>query len=267
MLAFALALFLSVPVQKEQSPATKAWSVLRDGLSDSHSDKRSKAVQSLQIIKHDHEAEVLAEKALVDTAAEVRAEAAAVLGKQQARTALPKLRAALNDPEVKVVLSATEALYNLHDPAAYDVYYAILTGQRKSSQSLVQSQMAILKNPHQLEKLAFETGIGFVPFGSMGYEAWKTITHNGSAPVKAQAAERLAKDPDPKTKQALVDALFADNWQVRAAAATALANRGDAGMSKDLLPALDDTNDTVRYHVAAAIIELSTLKRRVSAHR
>lgn len=266
MLAFVLAVLLLVPAQKPQPSVARAWSVLKAGVSDTHADKRSKAVFALQIIKRDPAAEEMAEQALKDTATDVRAEAAAVLGKLQARKAIPKLREALNDPEIKVVLSATEALYLLHDPAAYEVYYAILTGKRKTSQGLVQSQLAILKNPHQLEKLAFETGIGFVPFGSMGYEAWKTITHDDSAPVKAQAAERLARDPDSKSGQALVDALYADKWQIRAAAASALAEREDPVLSKDLVPVLEDENDTVRYHAAAAIIELSTAKRRTSHH-
>lgn len=110
----------------------------------------------------------MAEVALNDADKDVRSEAATSLGRMNARQARPRLRACLNDNEIQVVLACTNALYLFKDPVAYQVYYALLTGNRKSSQGLPQSQLNTLHDRKQLEKLAFETGIGFVPFGGMG---------------------------------------------------------------------------------------------------
>jgi hypothetical protein len=59
------------------------------------------------------------------------------------------------------------ALFALGDPAAYEVYFAVLTCRRKPGQGLVESQLEILRDPDALARIGFETGLGFVPFGSI----------------------------------------------------------------------------------------------------
>jgi HEAT repeat protein len=201
----------------------------------------------------------MAQRALNDTSADVRADATTTLGQLNARAAIPRLKQLLNDPDLKVALSATNALYVMKDPEAYDVYYAIITGQRKSSTGLIQSQLNMLHNRKQLAKLAFETGMGFVPFGGMAYEAWKTITRNDSSAVIVQALERLASDPDPKSQQAIEDACYDGKWQVRAGAVAALAKRGNPSTIDYALAAMKDDNDLVVDEGAATVIHLSTL--------
>ena len=172
-------------------------------------------------------------------------------------SARPKLRNQLNDNETRVVLAAANSLYLLKDPAAYDVFYALLTGERKSSAGVVETQLDRLKNRREMERLAFETGIGFVPFGSMGYEAWKTVTHDDATPVRVAAAAKLAHDPDPKSGEALAESCTDSKWQIRAASAEAIANRGDPALLQALITLLSDGNDTVRSEAAAAVIRLS----------
>lgn len=234
-----------------------AWSVLNYGVVDSNSGRRAQAVRALGLLKGSRHAETLVESALNDHNTDVRAVAALTLGRLQAHSAIPKLEHALQDQEVKVVISAADALYELKSPAAFDVYYAMLTGQRKSSEGIVQSQMDRLKDPKAIEKMAFETGIGFVPFGSIGYEAWKIITKDDSSMVKAAAALKLANDPDPKSGKALAEACEDAKWQIRAAAAEAIARRGDTRLLHVLTPLLNDPTDAVRYESAASIIWLS----------
>ena len=244
-----------------------AWTVLNAGAAHSSADERAKAMHALFLLKGNRRAQGMAEEALKDKSADVRAEAATALAHMDARSAIPRLKELVkNEQEVKVVLSAANALYLLHDPAAYDVYYAVLTGERKSKESLVQSQLDILKNRRALEKLAFEAGIGFVPYGSMGYEAWKTITHNDSAAVRADAAEKLARDPDRSSGKALVEACTNSKSIIRAAAADALATRSDPALASALVPLLTDSTSYVRYEAAAALIHLSSSPRR-ARHR
>lgn len=250
-------LALTASPQQDSASVDTGWSILKEGVNDKSSDKRAKAVIALGLLPHNVLAETWAEQALKDDNADVRASAAAALGKMEAVSARPKLREALQDKDVKVVLAAADTLSHFKDPAAYEVYYALLTGERKSSSGLLQSQLDILKNRKQLEQLAFQTGMGFVPFGGMGYQAWKTITHDASTPVRAQAAERLASDPDKKSGKALFDATSNDKWQIRAAAVNALNERGDPSLLEAVVSRMYDSNDTVRFYAAAAVINLS----------
>jgi HEAT repeat protein len=257
MIALLLLFIAPDAPAKDAPPVASAWSVLDYGVADNSADRRSQAVHALALLEGNAHAGKLAARALKDSNADVRAEAANTLGRMHAASAAPLLKQALKDQEVKVVLSAAGALYELKDPASYDVYYAVLTGQQKSAPGLVESQLARLKNRKDVESLAIETGIGFIPFGSLGYQAWKTITQDNSSLVKAAAALRLASDPDPKSGQALADACKDDSWQVRAAAAQAIARRGDSALMVNLTPLLNDPTDAVRYQSAASVIWLS----------
>ncbi|HEY7305859.1 MAG TPA: HEAT repeat domain-containing protein [Bryobacteraceae bacterium] len=262
MIALLLLFVASDAPAKGAPPVENAWSVLDYGVVDNSADRRSQAVHALAILEGNVHAGKLAEHALKDSNADVRAEAANTLGRMHATSAVPLLKQALNDHEVNVVLSAAGALYELKDPAAYDVYYAVLTGQQKSTQGLLASQLAMLKSRKEMERLAIETGIGFIPFGSLGYQAWKTITRDNSSLVKAAAALRLASDPDSKSGQALAAACKDDSWQVRAAAAQAIAKRGDTTLMHNLTPLLNDPTDAVRYESAASLIWLSQHPRK-----
>jgi HEAT repeat protein len=255
----------SVPLL-EGNPLDHAWSLINQHCADKDGGKRAAAVHVLGAIKNNSKALNLAEKALSDPSQAVRAEAATSLGLMNASRAIPKLREALKDTELKVVLAAANALYMLKDPAAYEIYYALLTGERKSSVGLVQTQLNILRNKKKMEKMAFQTGIGFVPFGGMGWEAWQTITQDDSSPVKVAAAEKIATDPDPKSEKALIAASNDDKWRVRAAAADAIGKRGDPKMLNTVSNMLLDGNETVRLQAAAAVINLSA-RRRISVNR
>lgn len=247
-------------------PVDQAWSVLKDGVESGSSYKRTKAVEALALLPANRHAEDMALKALADPTANVRAAAATTLGQMDDVAARPKLRDALNDREVKVVIAAANALYVLRDPAAYEVYYALLTGDRKSSNGVVHSELNTLKDRREVERLAFETGIGFVPFGGAGWEAWKTVTKDDKSPVRAAAAEKLAHDADPKSGTALITACFDHKWIVRAAAVTAIAKRGDPTLMPSVRRLLTDGNDSVRFDAAAALIRLSTTPERQKPH-
>jgi HEAT repeat protein len=259
MVALLLLLALETPSAPIQKPVDRAWSILDDGIDNKDAAKRAKAVHALGLLGSARRARDFAEKALEDENPDVRVEAATALGRLGASSARPKLRHSLDDKEVEVVIAAANALYELKDPMAFDIYYALLTGERKSGSGLVQSQIDRLHNRREMEKLAFETGIGFVPFGGMGYEAWKTITRDDSSPVRALAASRLARDPDAKSADALIESRFDKKWQVRVAVVNAIATRRDPSLLDPVIALMSDENDNVRYDAAATVIELSRL--------
>ena len=235
----------------------KAWKLLEGGLKEGKADMRTAAAQALGLAAGNDRARVLAEWALSDQDEGVRAAGAEALGQIGLPAAVPALKKALADKSAGVVFSAAGSLFELKDPTAYEVYYAVLTGERKTGDSLMASQMEMLKDPQALAKIGFEAGLGFIPFGGLGYKAVKAFTTDKTSPVRAAAAQRLINDPDPRTVQALVNALKDDKWVVRAAAVNALAKRDDRRHAGQIASLLDDEHETVRFNAAAALIRLT----------
>jgi|SRR5260370_9716660 len=78
------------------------------------------------------------------------------------------------------------------------------------------------------------------------------------------SCKQLAHDPDPATAKALLKATAGKNWKVRAAALEALAQRGDPSIVPQIVPALDDSKDDVRFSAAACVTHLSELPEKES---
>jgi HEAT repeat protein len=244
------------------SPRDQSWQVLRTGLAEAKAPQRTEAVKALSLVTGNRTAESLASKALQDTDPRVRTAAAATLGQLHVTSAIPALREALADKQISVVLAATYSLFLLKDKSAYGVYYAILMRDRKSSEGMVQAQIDRLKDPKQVAEMGVQEGLGFVPFGGMGYQAYKQISNRDASPVRAAAARFLAHDPDSVTEDALVQSALADSsLDVRLAALDALAERGDPKCIELLLKNLSDDRSAVRYRTAATILHLTAVTK------
>ncbi len=251
----------SAATSHPQSPREQAWAVLNLGLTNSNVDKRRKAVGELGLLPGDSQAEDAALTALKDEKPDVRVAAAQALGDMSAKSATPQLVAALHDTDVSVILTAAHTLVTFGNEKGYDVFYAVLTGQQKSGQSLMEQQKKMLNDPKKLAGMGFQAGLGFVPFGSLGYSAFKLFTKDDVSPVLAAAALTLAKDPDPKSGQALVDASQDQKkWLVRAAAYDAIAKRGDPSLKGAAVSGLQDQQEEVQYSAASAVIRLSDIE-------
>jgi len=249
----------STAAPSSQAAAEKAWGILRDGLKNENADKRAKAVRALGLLPGSAEAEKAAVSALQDKNANVRMAAAAALGSMQAQHANLELEGVLQDSEPSVVLAAANSLLLLHDDVGYDIYYDVLTGERRASKGLIKEQLSTFKDKKKLAELGFEQGIGFIPFAGMGYEAFKTVRKNDSSPVRAAAAKQLAHDPNPGTAKVLVKATTDKNWSVRAAALEAISQRGDRSLVSAMATSLDDEKDDVRFAAAACVVHLSEM--------
>ncbi len=243
------------------SPRDQAWRVLREGLADAKVSRRKEAVQALSVVTGNHTAQRLAIHALSDAHPSVRTAAAATLG-LHATAAIPDLKEALSDKEISVVLAATYSLFLMKDKSAYGIYYAILMRDKKSSEGMVQAQLDRLKDPKQMAELGVQQGLGFVPFGGMGFEAYQQFSKRNASPARVAAARFLAHDPDPISEDALLQSALADDSDaVRAAALDALAERGNSRCIERLLKNLNDSKSDVRYRTAAVIIHLSSVKK------
>jgi HEAT repeat protein len=240
------------------------------GLAVDNTEKRVKALTALGLLRGNVEAEKLATAALKHSKGDVRAAAANALGTMQARRAKDSLEAALDDNEPAVVLAAANSLMLLKDTDfAYDVYYGVLTGTMRTNNGAIREQikeqMKILHDKKKVAELGIEQGVGFIPYGGLGYGMVKTLVKSDNSPVRAAAAKKLAHDPDPATAKALVSATQDKNWLVRVAALEAISERSDRSLVPKVAPSLDDDKDDVRYTGAACIAHLSSLpaKRRV----
>src|SRR2546425_12089891 len=128
---------------------------------------------------------------------------------------IPNLKKALSDKETSVALAAAHALDLMHDDFGYEVYYAVLTGERKGGKGLIAEQVNTFRDPKKLAGLGFSEGIGFVPFAGIGWNAFRAIRKNDSSPVRAAAASALANDTDPRSGEALANATGDKNWLER----------------------------------------------------
>jgi HEAT repeat protein len=219
-------------------------------------------VGALALLVENPQAAEMAEKALRDEKPEVRTAAARALGQIRSPKSVPKLRKALSDPENSVVMAAAHALVLLKDPAGYELYYAVLTGERKKGQGLISQEMDLMRDPGKVAELCVEEGVGFLPYGGYGLSAVHFIREEEreGPSAKAVAAKILANDPDPQSREALTRAVSDKSWLVREAALEAIAERADASLLKGIQDAMSDPDERVRYTAAAAVIRLADIR-------
>jgi HEAT repeat protein len=247
--------------QASSASAGEAWVVLQEGLSAKNTDTRTVATRLLGGLTKNADAQDFALKALSDGKPEVRRAAAEALGNMQAKAAIPQLKKLVEtENDAGAALAMGRALVALGDPVGYGVYYAVLTGSRKSGAGLIESHTKMLTDPKKLANIGFEQGVGFIPFGGITLSIIRRLTKDDTSPVRAAAAEVLITDPDPKTTEALKKAVTDKNWVVRAAAIDALGKRNDPSVIPALVPALQDDRAGARYAAAAAIIHLYDVK-------
>ncbi len=258
--ALAFMLVLGTVPLPAQTPWQQAWEILEAGTGEKSTEKRTQAVRVLGLLPGDPKALAIAEKALEDEKPEVKVAAAEALGQMGSPASIPKLKKTLGDKEPRVVLAAAHALRALNDPTAYEVYYEVLTGERKSGEGLIAEGRETLKDRKKMAELGFEEGIGFVPFAGLGFSAVMALRKDDSSPVRAAAAKILASDPDPRSGRVLLRHAATDkSWIVRTAALDAIAKRGDPQLLNGIVPAMSDENEAVRCTAAAAVIRLTTV--------
>ena len=237
----------------------QAWNILVEGAHGSNMDKRANAIQALGLDSGDPAAVQLAEDALGDKEAYVRAAAAKALGALDSAQSIPKLQNLVTDKDISVALAVGHALVQLKSNSGYDVYYSLVVGVRKGRTSLITEEMNQMKTPSRAVRFAFDQGIGFLPYGGYGMEALHAWKKRSTAPTRAAAARELAGDPDPRSGQALAKVVSDQDWSVRAAAIEAIAKRGDPALLVDIVPAMSDRKDVVRYSAAAGVLRLGRI--------
>lgn len=224
---------------------------------------RSDALSALTIVGRRPKAIALMETGLTDKEVNIRVLAATSLGSIRARSAIPKLIDAVDDPAPQVSFAAVQALWRMGDRSTREILYEILTGERKTKPGVIKGKMsgamARMHDPKSLALLGINqaSGVFLGPF-SMGISFIEEYAKNNSAPVQALCAQMLAADDSPDTVRELRDALGDKNWAVRASAARALARLGHPAVIPQLKDMMaNDKEQAARLAAAAAIIRLS----------
>jgi HEAT repeat protein len=251
--------FTSQQSARQLDAQKQAWNMLVEGAHGSNMDKRANAIQALGLDSEDPAAVQLAEDALGDKEAYVRAAAAKALGPLGSAESVPKLQNLLTDKDISVALAVGHALVQLKSNSGYDIYYSLVVGVRKGRTSPITEEINQMKTPSRAVRFAFDQGVGFLPYGGYGMEALHAWKERSTAPTRAAAARELAGDPDPRSGQALAKAVSDKDWSVRAAAIEAIAKRGDPALLVDIVPAMSDRKDVVRYSAAAGVLRLGRI--------
>ena len=242
------------PANERQSLTQQAWGILDAGLQDKSADKRAEAIAALGIAAGDRKALKILEESLQDPKPEIRMAAVGALGVLNAKSSSPKIKALLSDSDAKTTITIAAVLKKFGDPEGVEIYYELVTGERKNGQKLTDG----LKDRKGLEKMGAEAAIGVLPFGGAATGAYDYISGSSKsgANVYVTAVNALAEDAEPQVEKALVQAAFSGKEPVRVAAIRALAKRGDATVVDDIEPAMHSDKAAIRFTDAAAILHL-----------
>ena len=94
-------------------------------------------------------------------------------------------------------MAAAHALCLMNDPACYDVYYEVYTGERKNNSGMIAQEMQILHNPEAVGANGISEVIGYpVRRHSMGSPADDYEVRKSGTAARAALIAALATDPE-----------------------------------------------------------------------
>lgn len=237
-----------------------AWNILEKGLRSHDTKERINAVRALGQLLGNSRAIELAEECIKDKKPDVRAAAALVLGQLNSVRSIPLLKNALKDKSIQVDFAASNALLSLGDSSGYAIFYQVLIGRCKTGEGPVEEQKRLVKDPQAMTLMMLGIAAGFVPYAGYGWAAFQVMSKDYAGPVRAEAAHKLAKDPNAQTEAALIQAGSDRSWKVRVAALEVLAQKDDPRLADILASHFADKNQTVRCAAAAGFIRLLNAK-------
>lgn len=253
---------------------TRCTDMLKVALTSHNPDTRKEAVVALSLASDRSALLPLLVGMTGDKDVQVRLAVVSSLAEVNSKEARNTLEIMLKDPVPEVSFAAAKALWNLHDPAGKQALLAVVQGETKTASSYFPAQMRqalrMMHTPATTFLYAMRQGIGFVPVPGLGegIASMQALLTDPGISGRATAVLLLGKDRDPALVPALKDAMYDQNWTVRAAAVHSLALRNDPALKKDLAPMLGDEKEGVRLRAAAGYLRLSAIQlRRVGRPR
>ncbi len=244
----------------------KSRAILDKALADKNPDTRKQAVIALSLAASQQPFLAQLEASLSDKDVEVRLAAIASLEDLNTKGAVSALHKALNDPVPEVSFAAAKALFELNDPAGEQALLSVLRGDTKTSSNFFSKEMRdamrMMHTPKATFLFALRQGAGLAPIPGLGagVASLQDLLSDSGVSGRAAAALLLSKDKNKQTLQALRDALWDNDWSVRAAAVHSLALWDDPALEPNISPLLDDPKQAVRLRAAAAYLRLQAIK-------
>jgi|UPI000376E3D3 HEAT repeat protein len=243
----------------------QAWATLEDCAHASESQQRQFALAALSTLGTLKKAtDLIANALLLDADRQVRAFAAAILGKGNIRAGIPSLRKALDD-EAAVAFAAAKALWDMGDHSGVVLFREILSGKAEQGDGLISQYMnkarKTMRDPKALALIGVEQASGafFGPAGMAISIAQESFKDRGAA-GRAYSAQELADDRSAATKAVLESALLDSSAIVRVAACQSLAQQNARSSIRYIEPLFYDKHPAVQTMAAAALIRLHKWK-------
>jgi len=250
--------------QKAETPTSRAWNILIDGVNAKKFGDRMMALKALGDLGSNSKGVQLVAGTLKDEDPDIRAQAAATLGEMKSRTAIRPLRTALGDKAPQVSFAAAKSLWELGDTTGRRVLLEVLQGEKPTKDGFVAGQMRAMRRRFGDKKElagmgATETAGALLPGPlGMGVGLAKKGIAGATNLARADCATLLSRRPDRETLLALKAALVDRDWTVRASAAKAIGVLGRPDTRKWLEFSLSDGKPAVRYEAAVAILRMTS---------
>jgi len=211
---------------------------------------------------------ILLDTFMHDTNAEVRKIAVKAAGIQQEAVAVPKLGAALHDPDISVRMAAVMAIADFRTPMLVaDLLGMIGSADESLDYTIVRALgMMAAKDAENflldyLEKGAVSRRVEYAVLETLGKisaaSASETVRHRYlSSPepdIRRLAVEILGQMGDTNSIQAVESALGDSHWSVRVAALHVLGKLGGTREIPLMLESLNDPDNMVRKHAILAL--------------
>lgn len=240
----------------------KAWKMFTDAEADKNLQRRGAALLALGNAGDRPEVVRMLGRALEDSHPGIRRTAAAAVGLARARTMIPRLESALDDPDPSVRVAAARSLWQMKDYAGSPLFERIVTGQAPLAEGRMRQEFhqAVIRaeDPSYLFVMGLHEGAGaFLGPYAIVFPVYTYLATDKSAPGRAAVAALLGERPTDSSVAALELALIDKSALVRAAAAIALGKSGRASEILQLAPLLHDRKQVVRLSAAAAVVRLS----------
>jgi len=249
---------------KAETPTSRAWNILIDGVNAKKFGDRMMALKALGDLGSNSKGVQLVAGTLKDDDPDIRAQAAATLGEMKSRTAIRPLRTALGDKAPQVSFAAAKSLWELGDTTGRRVLLEVLQGEKPTKDGFVAGQMRAMRRRFGDKKElagmgATETAGALLPGPlGMGVGLAKKGIAGATNLARADCATLLSRRPDRETLLALKAALVDRDWTVRASAAKAIGVLGRPDTRKWLEFSLSDGKPAVRYEAAVAILRMTS---------
>ena len=246
----------------------KSTQALEQALAAKNPETRKLAAVSLSLAGENEALEMTLVKLLDDKDVEVRLAVIASLSDLHNKRATDALEGAMNDAAPEVSFAAAKALWGLKIPIARNALLSVLEGESKSSSGVFgekkRQALRMMHTPRTTFLTALRGGVGFIPMPGLGegISSMQSLLGDPGLSGRASAALLLGADTDPRTLEALKDALRDKTWSVRAAAVHSLALHNDPALKAAIAPLVDDQNEAVKLRAAAGYLRLRAIEQR-----